>query len=92
MPTGCAPPPPAPIGFPLGQAVKTTVQVNVRSGPHLADTLIGTQAAGKTGVTISDASVDTVSGFIYQRIDFGSGVDGYVGLVSPTGSKNVVAA
>jgi uncharacterized protein YgiM (DUF1202 family) len=54
-----------------------TTSLNVRSAAGTANTLLGTHNAGDLGTVLGDAPV-SANGFIWWRIDFDSGVDGWV--------------
>jgi hypothetical protein len=63
--------------FKPSQSVATTATVNVRAGGALDGALLGTQANGRKGVVMSDAPVVS-GGYTWYRINFESGVDGWV--------------
>lgn len=63
--------------FTVGQRVQTTANpnLNIRSTPSSAGTLLGTQALGSLGTIISGPTV--ASGSNWWNVNFDSGVDGY---------------
>lgn len=63
--------------FKTGQSVATTDTVNVRAGGALDGIVLGTQAAGAKGEVMSEAPVVS-GGYTWYRINFQSGVDGWV--------------
>jgi hypothetical protein len=63
--------------FKLGDRVQAWRQVNVRGTPALNGTLLGTQPNGAMGKLI--AGPTAANGYIWWRIDYDNGVDGFSG-------------
>ncbi len=69
-------PTPNPSGvFSVGQRVQTTANLNVRSTPSTAGTLLGTQALGSLGTVVSGPVAG--SGFNWWQVNYDAGADGY---------------
>ena len=65
--------------FQVGSSVQVNALVTVRNGPALNATKLGTQLAGATGIIVEGPVPDALSGYVYFRVDFQSGVDGWCG-------------
>ena len=72
-------PPEDAMAFMPGDTVRTLEGVNVRQQPALASTLLGTQPPNVTAVILEGPTKDPNSPWTYCRLDFGNGVDGWVG-------------
>ncbi|HEV8304671.1 MAG TPA: Ig-like domain-containing protein [Gemmatimonadales bacterium] len=73
--------------FAPGDRVKTSGTANIRSGPSVSATLLGTQPPGALGTILAGPVIDSAGDKLLRwDIDFDSGVDGwaaepYVGLI-----------
>src|SRR3989338_5084539 len=61
--------------FRVGDRVRVTQGVNVRTTPSTAGTLLGTQSIGILGIIVSGPSA--ANGYNWYQINFDSGVDGW---------------
>ena len=61
--------------FNIGDRVQTTDRLNVRVGPSLPDTILGTQSLGSLG-TVVDGPI-SADGFIWWQINYDIGADGW---------------
>ena len=74
------PPPEEPPMFVVGDRVKATSLLIIRSGPAKSFPQVGSQAIGAVGSVTEGEVLDSASGFIYVKVNFDSGVDGYCGI------------
>jgi hypothetical protein len=69
-----SPTPPPPVALKIGDKVKTTTTVNVRSSA--GGRYVGFQRTGKTGTITSGPGY--ANGLTWWKVNFASGVDGWV--------------
>ena len=85
------------VALAVGDRVKTSGKANIRSGPSVGSSQLGTQPAGATGVLVGGPVVDVNGdGLLRWQVNFDQGVDGwaaepYVGLVLVAPATPVVA-
>jgi uncharacterized protein YgiM (DUF1202 family) len=68
-------PPPASSGFNVGDNVRTTANLNVRSGPGLGYSTITTEPVGSTGIVLEGPA--NADGYVWWKIRYNDGTVGW---------------
>lgn len=61
--------------FNIGDRVQTTDRLNVRIGPSLTDTILGTQSLGSLGTVVNGPV--SADGYIWWQVNYDTGADGW---------------